>query len=244
MAGHFDRQLTADRQAELARGRGRDQRRRALSDEIGGAGERLAPARLATVVAGEIGPEVAIDERIDSEQVKTAPRTIRRLAATAPERHVTLDDRRGTTHADVDAEPAIEVVGQPRRPAEDLMRRPAADGLGGQPERAERTAVGEVAGHGNGHAERDAQDGQPELPRVRAQLPRGEAREHHRGRSTSAPRWMAKIRSATPTTSRLWVTISTVRPASRASVSSRSSTAVAVSASRLPVGSSARMSAG
>src|SRR5919201_1779165 len=55
---------------------------------------------------------------------------------------------------------------------------------------------------------------------------------------------MAKMRSATPITSRLCVTMRTVRPASRASVSRRSSTPAAVSASRLPVGSSARISAG
>src|SRR5439155_25873031 len=247
LAAHLEREIPANLDLELTRGRNGDQRGSAAADEIGRPRERIAGARLTAITAGEIGPEVVVDERIDPKEVKTAPRPIRHVPAAAQKRHVAVDDRRGAAHADVDAELAIKVVGQSGGSAEDLVSRPAADGLGGQPERAERAAVGEVDGHGDGHAERDAEDGQPELPRMRAQLPHREAREragHHRGRSTSAPRWMAKIRSATPTTSRLWVTISTVRPASRASVSSRSSTSAAVSASRLPVGSSARMSAG
>src|SRR5206468_12733774 len=72
VAAHLERQLAAGRQAELARGRGGDQRRPAASDEIGRAGERVAGARLAALLAAEIRPEVVVDEWIDAEQMKSA----------------------------------------------------------------------------------------------------------------------------------------------------------------------------
>src|SRR5438093_232856 len=142
----------------------------------------------------EVRPEVAVDEWIDPEQVQTAPDAAgtRRVAGAIRggyvdhairHRHVALDDRRGAAHADVDPKAAIEIVRQSRGSPQDLMRRPAADGLGGQRERAQRAAVGKVDGHGDGHAERDAEDGQPELPRMRAQLPGGQTREHRRSRN-------------------------------------------------------------
>src|SRR5204862_7655801 len=101
------------------------------------------------------------------------------------------------------------------RCGEALMCRASAAGLGRETERPERARLGEVDRHGDGDAERDAEDGQTALPRVRAELPHGQTREltaQHAGSSMSAPRCTLKIRSATATTSRLCVAINTVRP--------------------------------
>src|SRR5439155_441761 len=121
---------------------------------------RASSARPAAVLGSEVRAEVAVDEWIDPEQVQTPPNAAgtRRVAGAIRggyvdhairHRHVALDDRRGAAHADVDPKAAIEIVRQSRGSPQDLMRRPAADGLGGQRERAQRAAVGEVDGHGD-----------------------------------------------------------------------------------------------
>src|SRR5438309_2142349 len=69
VAAHLDREVAADRQAEVARRRGGDQRRPGASDEIGRARERIAATRLAAIVTAEIRPEVAVNERIDAKEM-------------------------------------------------------------------------------------------------------------------------------------------------------------------------------
>ena len=199
VAADVDGQDTPRRQAQLMRGGRRDQGGSAPPDQVAGAGEQITAAGLPPVLGAEIRPELRIDERIDAEDVQRPSRAARH-------RDVAFHDRRGVTHAELQPQAAIEIVGKSGRPAQDLMRRPAADGFRRQPERAQRAAVRQVDRHRDRDAERDANDREHELPGMREELPPRQASEltrQHVVRSTSPPRSMAKMRSATPMTSRL-----------------------------------------
>src|SRR5439155_9832030 len=232
----------AGSEAERRRGCARDEGGARPRHEIGeGVGGR-APAESLTA-RRQVWPEGLLREWIDAEEMKGAPGEV-------SGRSIPLDDGRRASGPEPHAEVAVYGLGQPRRPAHDLMRGAAGDGLGGEVEGAPRAVVGEMDGHGHGDAEGDAEHGEPDLPRMPQQVTEARAPEEatHDGAadegSTSCPCWTVKTRSATPTTSRLCVTMTTVLPCSRTSPSNRLRTWAAVSASRLPVGSSARTSGG
>ena len=180
----------AGSEAERRRGCARDEGRARPRHEIGeGVGGR-APAESLTA-RRQVWPEGLLREWIDAEEMKGAPGEV-------SGRSIPLDDGRRASGPEPHAEVAVYGLGQPRRPAHDLMRGAAGDGLGGEVEGAPRAVVGEMDGHGHGDAEGDAEHGEPDLPRMPQQVPEARAPEQatHEGAadegSTSCPCWTVK----------------------------------------------------
>ena len=81
------------------------------------------------VAREQIGAERRLGERIDAQELDRPVAQLRRG-------DVVGHDRRGEPHAALDAQPRVDRLIQPRRPADDLMGGPAGDGIGAQVEGA------------------------------------------------------------------------------------------------------------
>ena len=182
-ARHAQGQRVAGAKPELARGgprhEGRSRARHQLGEQgqgsaRGTAGGRGQPA--------EVRAEGSLGEGVDPEQVEGPARMIGRGDVGRHHR------RRG---ADPELpEGQVGAVGQPCRPAHHLMGGPPGHRFRGQLECPPGAGAGEIDADRHRYPEGNAEDGEPDLPRVLPEVAEArppEERSHRRGCSTSWP---------------------------------------------------------
>ena len=140
-------------------------------DENGrGIGEERGERRVGELSFAQVAAERRLGQRVDAQHAQ-------RLAPEVRREDDPFHHRRARAHAVIDAELAVDLLGQARGAAAHLVGGAPRDGLGAADEAAPRRGVGEVDRDHDGHAERHAEHHQARVQRPAHEVAQARAQQ-------------------------------------------------------------------